>query len=61
MSNINNESLLETCYEEAWVDYAKTNNLTFDELDALDQNSERGYLPVIADEAQRRFEELIQL
>ncbi len=58
MSNINNESLLETCYEEAWVDYAKTNNLTFDELDALDQDSERGYLPEIADEAQRRFEEL---
>ena len=61
MSCIQNESLLETCYDEAWVDYAKENNLTFDQLDALDQNSERGYLPVIADEAQRRFEELIQL
>ena len=60
MSNINNESLLETCYEEAWVDYAKTNNLTFDQLDAIDQDSELGYLPVIADEAQRRFEELCQ-
>ena len=58
MSNINNESLLETCYEEAWVDYAKTNNLTFDQLDAIDQDSELGYLPEIADEAQRRFEEL---
>ena len=61
MSCIQNESLLETCYEEAWVDYAKENNLTFDQLDVIDQNSERGYLPVIADEAQRRFEELIQL
>ena len=60
MSNINNESLLETCYDEAWVDYAKNNNLTFDQLDAIDQDSELGYLPVIADEAQRRFEELCQ-
>ena len=60
MSNINNESLLETCYEEAWVDYAKNNNLTFDQLDAIDQDSELGYLLVIADEAQRRFEELCQ-
>ena len=58
MSNINNESLHETCYDEAWVDYAKNNNLTFDQLDAIDQDSELGYLPVIADEAQRRFEEL---
>ena len=48
MSSLHHESLLETCYEEAWVDFAKTNNLTFDQLDALDQNSELGYLPVIA-------------
>ena len=58
MSTLHHETLLETCYDEAWVDYAKNNNLTFDQLDVLDQNSERGYLPVIADEAQRRFEEL---
>tara|TARA_B100000214_G_C23642652_1_gene479152 strand:- start:44 stop:241 length:198 start_codon:yes stop_codon:yes gene_type:complete len=58
MSSLHHESLLETCYEEAWVDFAKTNNLTFDQLDALDQNSELGYLPVIAEDAQRRFEEL---
>ena len=61
MSNINNESILETCYDEAWVDYAVANNLTQDQLNAIDQDSELGYLPVIADEAQRRFEELIQL
>ena len=58
MSNIINESLLETCYDEAWVDYAVANNLTQDQLNAIDQDSELGYLPVIADEAQRRFEEL---
>ena len=58
MSSLHHESLLETCYEEALVDFAKTNNLTFDQLYALDQNSELGYLPVIAEDAQRRFEEL---
>ena len=58
MSNIINESLLETCYDEAWVDYAVANNLTQVQLNAIDQDSELGYLPVIADEAQRRFEEL---
>ena len=60
MSVLHHESLLETCYDEAWVDYARANDLTFDQLDALDQSSERGYLPVIAEEAQRRFEELCQ-
>ncbi len=58
MSNLNNEILMEQCYDEAWVDYAVANNLTQDQLDAIDQDSELGYLPEIADEAQRRFEEL---
>ena len=58
MSTLHHESLLETCYEEAWIAYAKENNLTFDQLDAIDQNSDLGYLPVIAEEANRRFEEL---
>jgi len=58
MSSLNTESILETCYDEAWVDYAKANNLTFDQLDALDQDSELGYLPEIANEAQRRFDDL---
>jgi len=60
MSSLHHETLLETCYDEAWVDYAKNNNLTFDQLDAMDQDSELGYLPVIADEAQRRFEDMCQ-
>ena len=60
MSVLPHETLLETCYDEAWIDYAKEHNLTYDQLDALDQNSELGYLPEIANEAQKRFEELCQ-
>ena len=37
-----------------------TINLTDDQLYALEQNSQYGYLPVIAEEATRRFEELCQ-
>ena len=58
MSCIHNETILENLYEEVWEEYRIENNLTSDQLDALDQNSELGYLPVIANEANRRFEEL---
>ena len=58
MSCLNNESLLETCYDEAWEDYRKQHNLTDDQLYAMEQNSQYGYLPVIAEEAKKRFEEL---
>jgi len=60
MSCLNNEILLEQLYDEAWVDYAVAHNLTQDQLDAIDQDSELGYLPEIAEEAQRRFEALCQ-
>ena len=60
MSCIQNEILLEQLYDEAWIDYAIEHNLTQDQLDAIDQDSELGYLPEIAEEARRRFEELIQ-
>ena len=60
MSTLNHESLLETCYDEAWIDYAKKHNLTQDQLDAIDQDSELGYLPEIANEAQKRFDDLCQ-
>tara|TARA_Y100000114_G_C11473352_1_gene191842 strand:- start:211 stop:393 length:183 start_codon:yes stop_codon:yes gene_type:complete len=60
MSTLQHESLYETCYDEAWIDYAIANNLTQDELDAIDQDSELGYLPEIANEAQKRFEALCQ-
>lgn len=58
MSCIHHETLLETCYDEAWIDYAKANNLTQDQLEAIEQNSEYGILPEIETEANRRFEEL---
>ena len=58
MSCIHNETILENLYDEVWEEYRIENNLTSDQLDALDQNSELGYLPVIANEANRRFEAL---
>ena len=58
MSCIHNETILENLYDEGGEEYRIENNLTSDQLDALDQNSELGYLPVIANEANRRFEEL---
>ena len=60
MSCIQNEILLEQLYDEAWIDYMVAHNLTQDQLDEIDQNSELGYLPEIEAEARRRFEELIQ-
>ena len=58
MSCIHNETILENLYDEVWEEYRIENNLTSDQLDSIDQNSELGYLPVIANEANRRFEEL---
>ena len=60
MSNLNNEILLEQCYDEAWVDYAVEHNLTQDQLFALEQDSDNGILPEIEAEARKRFEDLIQ-
>ena len=60
MSCIQNETILENLYDEVWEEYRIKNNLTSDQLDAIDQNSELGYLPEIANEANRRFEDLIQ-
>ena len=60
MSCLHHETLLETCYDEAWVDYAIANNLTQDELTAIEQDSEFGILPEIEAEARKRFEDLCQ-
>ena len=60
MSNINNDSLKEQLYDEAWIDYMVANNLTQNKLSEIEQNSELGYLPEIAEEAEKRFEELSQ-
>jgi len=60
MSTLHHESLLETCYDEAWIDYAKQNNLSYDELTALEQSSETGIIPAIENAANQRFEDLLQ-
>jgi len=60
MSDTNNDTLKEQLYDEAWIDYMVANNLTQDELDAIDQDSELGYLPEIAEEAERRFNNLMR-
>ena len=59
MSDINNDSLKEQLYDEAWIDYMVANNLTQDKLMEIEQNSELGYLPEIAKEAEKRFNDLL--
>ena len=60
MSNINNDILKEQLYDEAWIDYMVANNLTQDKLSEIEQDSELGYLPEIAEEAERRFNNLMK-
>jgi len=60
MSDTNNDLLKEQLYDEAWIDYMVANNLTQDKLSEIEQDSELGYLPEIAEEAEKRFKELSQ-
>ena len=60
MSNIHNEALLETIYDEVWEEYRKNNNLSDDQLYTLEQNSSTGYINEIATIAYQRFEDLCQ-
>ena len=60
MSTLHNETLLETCYDEAWIEYRNEHELTDDQLYALEQNSSKGYLPIIAENAMNKFEALCQ-
>lgn len=57
MSTLHHESLLETCYDTAWIEYRDKNKLTDDQLYALEQKSERGYLPEIEALANQIFED----
>ena len=59
MSDINNDTLKEQLYDEAWIDYMVANNLTQDKLMEIEQDSELGYLPEIAKEAEKRFNDLL--
>ena len=60
MSTLHHESLLETCYDEAWEDYRKKNNLTYEQLTTIEQNHQFGILPEIEADATKRFNDLLQ-
>ena len=44
MSTLQNETLFEEIYDMVWCDYRDNHNLTDDQLYALEQNSQYGYL-----------------
>tara|TARA_A100001388_G_scaffold127186_1_gene94164 strand:+ start:4952 stop:5134 length:183 start_codon:yes stop_codon:yes gene_type:complete len=60
MSNIQNEIILENLYDEVWIEYRDKNNLTDDQLYALEQNSINGIIPEIEAETTRRFDDMCQ-
>ena len=60
MSNIHNETLLETIYDEVWEEFRVANCLSDDQLYALEQSSKTGTLPEIELETNRRFEDLLE-
>ena len=60
MSCLQNETLLETIYDEVWEEYRLKNNLTDDQLYTLEQNSLTGTLPEIELETNKRFQDLSQ-
>ena len=60
MSCLQNETLLETIYDEVWEEYRLKNNLTDDQLYTLEQNSLTGTLPEIEIETNKRFEDMCQ-
>ena len=60
MSCLQNEAILENIYDEVWEEYRLKNNLTSDQLYAVEQNSPTGVIQSIEDEAQKRFEDMCQ-
>ena len=60
MSTLHHEILLENLYDEVWIEYRNQNNLTDDQLYALEQNSDNGIIPEIEEETNRRFQDLCQ-
>ena len=61
MSCIQNESLLETIYDEVWEEFRTINGLTSDQLYTLEQNSPTGVIQQIEDETNKRYEESINV
>ena len=60
MSCINNEALMETCWEEAWEEFRIHNKLTDDQLNELCWRQESGTLLAIEKQAQRLFDQRCQ-
>mgnify|MGYP006239841829 FL=1 len=60
MSNIHNETILENLYDEVWEEYRIKNNLTSDQLYALEQNTDTGTIVEIVIETTRRFDAMCQ-
>ena len=60
MSTLHHEILLENLYDEVWIEYRNQNNLTDDQLYALEQNSDNGIISEIEEETNRRFQDLCQ-
>ena len=60
MSTLHHETLLENLYDEVWIEYRNQNNLTDDQLYALEQNSINGIIPEIEAETRQRFDDLCQ-
>ena len=60
MSNIHNEALLESIYDEVCEEYRIKHSLSDDQLYTLEQNSSNGYIQEIATIAQQRFDDLCQ-
>ena len=60
MSNRHNEAILERIYDEVWEEYRVANCLSDEQLLAIEQSSEKGTIPEIELETNRRFEDLLE-
>ena len=59
MSTLHHDSILETCFDEAWESFRVHNQLTEDELNWLTNNT-LGVMDAIEKQAQKLFEGLCQ-
>ena len=59
MSNINNESILESLFDEVWEDFRVSNKLTVEDMNELLSFS-KGTQDVLEKTTKQRFEDLCQ-
>ena len=60
MSNINNESILESLYDEVWEEFRIANKLTDDQMYELEQSNSGGTFDQLVSTTNQRFEDLCQ-